>query len=307
VDEAGVGSASEQPARERSGTSAERTENTAWPFWAATSDERIDRAFELAVLQPGEHLIDLGCGDGRVLLRAAAFHQARVTGVELDAELAATARRLLADHDQRGQVVEADFAEADLAGADVVFAYLSPATLQRLRPRLATELRRGARVVTTGYAVPGWEPVEAGGRCFLYRVPVEESDVDRARRGWDTAGALVALHPDVPSLVAVKLHHHGGPVAVHVAGGEEVAVRTGADHAEPGDEVVVDLRFDPRPDGSRLAAAIDAGDGGRPFQVFAVFDAGEPGVWGLAEDGCGRVAAAFAGGDLSALLAAARS
>jgi SAM-dependent methyltransferase len=280
-----------------------------WPFWAATTDERIDRAFDLADLQPGEHLVDLGCGDGRVLLRAAVLRGARVTGVELDPELAATARRLLADHDAEGAVVEADFADVALDDVDVVFAYLSPATLQRLRARFAG-LRAGVRIVTTGYAVPGWEPVEAGGRCYLYRVPVEASDVDRGRRGWDGGGVLVSLRPDAPSLVAVKLHHPGGPVQVTTGGGvdpEALAVRAGADHAEPGDEVVVDLRFGPRPAGTLLAATLDAGAAvGAPFQVFAAVDEGEPGVWGLSVEGCDAVGAAVGRGDVASVVADAR-
>lgn len=280
-----------------------------WPFWAATSDERIDRAFELAGLLPGEHLVDLGCGDGRVLLRAAVLREARVTGVELDPELAATARRLLADHAAEGEVLEADFADVALDDADVVFAYLSPATLQRLRARLAG-LRPGVRIVTTGYAVPGWDPVEAGGRCYLYRLPVERSHVDHRRRGWDGGGVLVSLRPDAPSLVAVKLHHPGGAVQVTTGGGvdaEALAVRAGADHAEPGDEVVVDLRFGPRPAGTLLAATLDAGPAvGAPFQVFAAVDQGEPGVWGLAVEGCDAVGAALGRGDVATVLDDAR-
>ena len=282
-----------------------------WPFWAATSDERIDRAFDLARLEPGEHLLDLGCGDGRVLLRAAALRDARVTGVELDPELAESARRLLADHDADGLVIEGDFGAAPLADVDVVFAYLSPATLQRLAPGLAAELRPGARVVTTGYAVPGWEPVEVGGRCFLYRLPVEETAVDRSLRGWEGGGVLVSLRPDAPSLVAVKLHHPGGRVAVRVAGGDPdqpavLHLRAGADVAEPGDEVVVDLRFEPQPAGAVLAAALDAAGVGAPFQVLAVVDEGEPGVWGLSVDGCDAVGTALARGDVTAVLDDAR-
>lgn len=281
-----------------------------WPFWAATSDERIERAFDLAALSEGDHLVDLGCGDGRVLLRAAVLRGARVTGVELDPQLAATAQQLLADHDAAGEVLEADFSEVALDDVDVVFAYLSPATLQRLRPRLAA-LRPGARIITTGYAVPGWEPVEAGGRCYLYRVPVAECDVDRRRRGWDGGGVLVSLRPDAPSLVAVKLHHPGGPVDVRVASGAvegQLAVRAGADVAEPGDEVVVDLRFGPEAAGTLLAAALDAGDAmGAPFQVFAAVDEGEPGVWGLSTEGCDAVGRALGQGKVASVLADARA
>lgn len=281
-----------------------------WPFWAATSDERIERAFDLAGLADGEHLVDLGCGDGRVLLRAAVLRGARVTGVELDPALAATARQLLADHDARGEVLEGDFAEAPLDDADVVFAYLSPAILQRLRPRLGA-LRPGARIVTTGYAIPGWDPVELGGRCYLYRVPVVASDVDRSRRGWDGGGVLVSQRPDSPSLVAVKLHHPGGPVDVRVAAGADagrLSVRAGADAADPGDEVVVDLRFEAAPAGTLLAAVLDAGPSvGAPFQVFAAVHDGDPGVWGLSPEGCDAVGNALARGEVGAVLADARA
>ncbi|HVF32874.1 MAG TPA: class I SAM-dependent methyltransferase [Acidimicrobiales bacterium] len=282
-----------------------------WPFWTATSDERIERAFDLARLEAGEHLLDLGCGDGRVLLRAGHGRGARVTGVELDPELAETARRQLRDHEVDGRVVDGDFGAVDLDDVDVVFAYLSPATLQRLAPRLAAELAPGARVVTTGYGVPGWEPAEVAGRCFLYRVPVEETPIDRARRGWPGGGVLVALRPEAPSLVAVKVHHPGGRVAVRVAGDDpdrppRLHLRAGADEAEPGDEVVVDLRFDPQAAGTVVAAALDAAGIDAPFHVLAVVDDGEPGVWGLSVTGCDAVADAIARGDGATVLADAR-
>jgi hypothetical protein len=184
---------------------------------------------------------------------------------------------------------------------------LSPATLQRLRPRLAA-LRAGVRIVTTGFAKPGWEPDELGGRCYLYRLPAEPTDVDRTERGWDSAGALISLRPDEPSLAAAKLHARGGPVEVRVADGAlagVVAVRSGADHAEPGDEVVVDLRFEPMPLGSLLMGVIES-VGDPPFQVMAVVDEGDTGVWGLSEEGCDVIGAALGRGDAASVLAAAR-
>ena len=284
-----------------------------WPFWAATSDERIELAFDIAGLAAGEHLVDLGCGDGRVLLRAAALRGARVTGVELDPELAAKARALLDEHGVTdATVVEADFTTLDLGDADVVFAYLSPATLQRLEAHLAANLPAGARLITTGYAVPGWEPDERGERCYLYRPPMTPRPVDRTRRGWDSAGVLVALPPSTQTLVGVKLHAAGGPLEIRIADGElaEVAAaRTGADAPEPGDEVVVDLRFAPRPVGTRIAGALElVGDDHPPFAVFAVVDDGPSGVWGLSRTGCDSVGGAFASGaDLAGTLAEARA
>ena len=167
-----------------------------WPFWAGTSDERIDEALRLAELRPGERLLDLGCGDGRVLLRAAEAYGAEVSGVELDPGLAATARELLAAAGVDGTVLEADFESVPIE-ADVVFAFLSPATLQRLRARLAG-LPAHARVVTTGYPVPGWLPNDLGDRVYLYRLPPDEQPIDRRLRGWVSAGALVSVTPGAP-------------------------------------------------------------------------------------------------------------
>jgi hypothetical protein len=231
---------------------------------------------------------------------------ATVTGVELDPALAAKAREMLAADGIGGVVIEADFASVPIE-AEVVFAFLSPATLQRLRPRLEA-LPPGTRVVTTGYAIPGWVPHDLRDRCFLYRLPANEADVIPDARGWVSAGAVVALPPDAPSLVAVKVHHSGGPVSVTVAGVDLsgwATVRTGTDHASPGDPVTVDLRFEPRPLGTQAAGTLETA-GAEPFRVFAVADSGEVGIWGLSGRGCDLVAELMERDELAAFLDDAR-
>jgi len=277
-----------------------------WPFWAATSDQRIDDALRIAGLRPGERLIDLGCGDGRVLLRAAEDFGARVTGVELDPALATVARDVLAAAGIDGTILEADFESVPI-DADVVFAFLSPATLQRLRPRLAA-LPPTSRVVTTGYPVPGWVPNDLTERVFLYHLPPRQQPADRELRGWVSAGALVSVTPGAPALVAVKVQPPGGPLTVAVAGdglGGWLTVRTGADDAAPGEPVVVDLRFEPAPEGRSAAGTLEV-DGVGPFRLFVVADGGEPGIWGLSEPGCALVAERMAQGRLSSVLEKAR-
>lgn len=277
-----------------------------WPFWTATSDERIDAALRLAGLGPGERLVDLGCGDGRVLLRAAERFGAEVFGVELDPQLAAIARDLLAAAGVDGTVVEADFESVPIE-ADVVFAFLSPAMLQRLRLRLEA-LPAHARVVTTGYPVPGWLPNDLGDRIYLYRMPPDQLPVDRDQRGWVSVGALVSVIPEAPTLVAVKLQADGGPVTVYVTGtGLDgwLTTRPGAEVVEAGEPVVVDLRFEPVPEGVEAAGILEV-DGAGPFRLFAVADHGDPGIWGLSEPGCDLVAAAMAEGRLAAVLDEAR-
>ena len=277
-----------------------------WPFWAATSDEGIDQALQLAGLRPGERLLDLGCGDGRVLLRAAEGYGAAVTGIELDPDLAQTARFVLQAAGVDGTVLEADFEAVDI-DADVVFAFLSPATLQRLRPRLAA-LPPSCRVVTTGYPVPGWLPDDLVDRVYLFRLPPQELPVDRAQRGWVTPGALVSVTPDAPAMVSVKLQSDGGPVRVSVSGAGLdgwLTIRTGADVADPGDPVVVDLRFEPAAEGMAAAGTLEEPAAGR-FRLFAVADPGDPGIWGLSESGCDLAARRMEQGQLAALLDKAR-
>jgi SAM-dependent methyltransferase len=277
-----------------------------WPFWAGTSDERVDEALRLAGLRPGERLLDLGCGDGRVLLRAAVAYGATAIGVECDAGLAANARQRLAAVGVDGTVLEADFEVVPIE-ADVVFAFLSPATLQRLRPRLGL-LPPPARVVTTGYAVPGWLPNGLGDRIYLYRMPPDEQPVDRQLRGWVSAGALVSVTPGAPALVAVNLQPDGGPVTVSVTGSGLdgwLTTRPGADDVAPGESLVVDLRFEPAREGLEASGTLEV-EGAGSFRLFAVADGGDPGIWGLSESGCDLVADRMAQGDVTSVLHEAR-
>ncbi len=277
-----------------------------WPFWAGTSDERVVEALRLAGLRPGERLLDLGCGDGRVLVRAAETFGADVRGVELDPALAETARQRLATAGFPGTVLEADFERAPIE-ADVVFAFLSPATLQRLRPRLE-HMASHVRIVTTGYPVPGWLPNALGDRVYLYRLPADEQPVDRRLRGWVSPGALVSVTPRAPALVAVKVQTGGGPVAVGVRGETLdgwLTVRAGADEAAPGEPVVVDLRFDPAPGGLEATGTLEV-EGVGPFRLFVRADPGEPGIWGLSEPGCDLAAESMARGELASVVYEAR-
>jgi SAM-dependent methyltransferase len=142
-----------------------------WPFFAPSSDGTVTRALDLAELAPGEHLVDLGCGDGQVLL-AAAKRGAIVTGVECDEDLAASAMAALraAGFAERSRVVVADLFTPDLLQTlapppTVLFSYLSPAVLQRLTPTLRG--LRGVRLVTVDFALPdlvpdaGYDPAPA--------------------------------------------------------------------------------------------------------------------------------------------------
>jgi SAM-dependent methyltransferase len=131
---------------------------------------------DLARVGPPDYLIDLGSGDGRIPI-AAAQRGARALGVDIDPrridEAVAAAR--FAQVETRALFRRQDLFATPLRDASVVTLYLLPEINMRLRPRLLTELRPGARVVSHNFLLGDWEPdarreIESS-RIYLWVVP----------------------------------------------------------------------------------------------------------------------------------------
>ncbi len=143
--------------------------------WFPTPVRKIDRMFELAGLRPGELVYDLGCGDGRVALRAWRRWGARAVGVDINpfwVTICQFKARLLGAH----RMVEfrlGNIFDIDVAPADVVTLYLLQRTNERLQDRLASTLRPDARVASHKFTMPGWKLVGADEteRVRVYRPP----------------------------------------------------------------------------------------------------------------------------------------
>ena len=128
------------------------------PF-VITPTNVVDAMLDLAELSPGDRLIDLGSGDGRIVL-AAAQRGATAVGVEIDASLVErsreSAQRLkLAD---RASFVTQDLFETDYRGYDVVTLYLLPDVNRRLAPKFLATLAPGTRIVSHDYGLGDWPP-----------------------------------------------------------------------------------------------------------------------------------------------------
>lgn len=120
----------------------------------------VNEMLRLAEVTASDVVYDLGSGDGRILIAAARDRGARGVGLEIDPALVAQsterARRLgLAD---RVSFRRQDLLEADLSPATVVTLYLSPDLNRRLRPKLLSELRPGARIVSHSFDMGDWAP-----------------------------------------------------------------------------------------------------------------------------------------------------
>jgi SAM-dependent methyltransferase len=141
----------------------------------------VNEMLRLADVTASDVVYDLGSGDGRILIAAARDRGARGVGLEINPVLVAQsterARRLgLAD---RLSFRQQDLFEADLTPATVVTLYLSPDLNRRLRPKLLSELRPGARIVSHNFDMGDWAPArtlqvssnEGSHTLYLWVVP----------------------------------------------------------------------------------------------------------------------------------------
>jgi len=131
--------------------------------------ERQRKMLALLDLQPGETVIDLGSGDGRLLI-AAAERGCRVVGYEVNLFLVWYSRLWLwrRGFGGRATVHWTSFWRADLTAADAVMLYGFPPLMARFEAKFAAELKPGARVTTARFPLPTQKPVKADGDVFLY-------------------------------------------------------------------------------------------------------------------------------------------
>ncbi|MDX1375168.1 MAG: class I SAM-dependent methyltransferase [Burkholderiales bacterium] len=129
------------------------------PF-VVSPQEVVHRMLRIAEVGPQDMLIDLGSGDGRVVI-GAARRGARALGVEIDPDLVAQARENAARENlsERARFAHQDLFETDLSQASVVTMYLLPQINLKLMPRLL-QLAPGTRVVSHDWDMGPWLPDE---------------------------------------------------------------------------------------------------------------------------------------------------
>ena len=132
------------------------------PPFITTPDEVVERMLRLAATGPGDVVIDLGSGDGRIVIAAAQKFGARGIGIELDPRLVEKSRdnARLADVAERVSFIEGDVLVTDISQASVVTVYLLPFLIDKLQPRFL-ELKPGTRVVSHAFGMVGWKPDRA--------------------------------------------------------------------------------------------------------------------------------------------------
>jgi len=128
--------------------------------YVQTPQAVVDKILDLAEVGPDDFLIDLGSGDGRIVITAAQKRGARGFGVELDSSLVEASNEAArkAGVGERARFFERDLFETDISQASVLTMYLLPEVNLQLRPRILAQLKPGTRVVSHDWDMGEWRP-----------------------------------------------------------------------------------------------------------------------------------------------------
>lgn len=169
----------------------------------------VDEMLRLANVGPNDVVMDLGSGDGRMVIAAAGKFGARAVGVELDEHLLMQSEESArqAGVEARVKFLEQDLYKADLSAATVITMYLYPSVILKLRPRLLA-LRPGTRIVSHEYNLGEWRPDRTSTirkDVFLWIVPAKVAG------RWQLRLAL----PPVERLIEIELEQRFQEVSGH--------------------------------------------------------------------------------------------
>jgi SAM-dependent methyltransferase len=142
--------------------------------WIPARRRDMERILALAKIKPGDIFYDLGCGDGRLVTAAA---RAGATAVGFDISLMSYFMSLirLALEKSSAKVVFKNFFRQNLSKADIVYFFLTPTAMPKVKKKLEAELKKGAAVISYAFSIPGWEPVKKDtvtgqANIYLYKI-----------------------------------------------------------------------------------------------------------------------------------------
>jgi hypothetical protein len=140
----------------------------------------VDEMLKMAGVTAKDFVMDLGSGDGRMIITAARTFKASGVGVDIDAKLVDLSnKQAKADGvGDRARFIEQDMFKADIGKATVVTLYVLPDFMEKLRPKLLAELKPGTRIVAHDYYMSEWYP----DRQHMLTVPekVKANGTDKA-------------------------------------------------------------------------------------------------------------------------------
>ncbi len=147
------------------------------PFVSSPHDV-VRKMLEVAKASKEDVLVDLGCGDGRILSTAVKdFGVRSASGYEIREDLFKTASGEVEKLNLTNKihVYNRDLFQADLKDATLITLYLTTYANERLKPKLRAEARPGARIVSHDFMINGWKPSKKENynehTIYVYSVP----------------------------------------------------------------------------------------------------------------------------------------
>lgn len=148
--------------------------------YVPTHEDAVHRMLEMADAGPGDRLVDLGSGDGRIVIQAVRdWGVDFATGIEIDPALVqkARSRAQAAGVADTTRFLEQDLFETDFSDASIVTMYLLESLNLKLRPVILDTLRPGTRVVSHVFGMGDWKPdahvVARGMHAYMWVIPAQ--------------------------------------------------------------------------------------------------------------------------------------
>ncbi|MDL1955718.1 MAG: class I SAM-dependent methyltransferase [Candidatus Desulfofervidus auxilii] len=141
-------------------------------LFTRTSFAKIKRILEYINLKPGQIVYDIGCGDGRFLRAVVKKYKVKAIGYEINPWAYFLAKIYCLAYPEI-KIYFANFWRKNLSDADLVFCYLFPDVMKKLRKKLEVELKPDTWVVSCNFPIPGWEPkkvIYEGDPIYIYRI-----------------------------------------------------------------------------------------------------------------------------------------
>lgn len=148
---------------------------TIWgaPF-ISSNISSIKKMLQLIEIQPNQTLIDLGAGDGRIIILASLLHNAQCTGIEIDPIRYMLINLLISILGLRQKyfVELGNLYNYDLSKADVVTMFLLPSAIDDIKSNLISQLNSQTKVVSFKFEIPDWTPILADNKneFFIYEI-----------------------------------------------------------------------------------------------------------------------------------------
>lgn len=133
-----------------------------------TLDAHKKQALKLLDLKPGDTLLELGCGDGRILVEAAT-HGIKCIGYEINPLLVLTAKWQTRKYRHLVTVRMRNYWGGKLPEADAIFVFLLPKYMKKLDKKIIQDFSKPVKLISVAFEIPGRKPNKQKNGLFLYK------------------------------------------------------------------------------------------------------------------------------------------